>query len=128
MLLYTSLSTNQVLFDIDGVLIATRVIEGEFPNKGLKYPKTREKPRFHTWDEITDKINAGELTDEEQKDLWDCLFLSNDEIAELLLRVLLRAIVPQTASGRLDLKHALIDFQSLSRTRADDLERGFVNS
>ncbi len=31
--------TNQVLFDIDGVLIATRIIEGEFPNYNQVIPK-----------------------------------------------------------------------------------------
>lgn len=34
------LGTNQVLFDIDGVLIATRIIEGEFPNYNQVIPKT----------------------------------------------------------------------------------------
>ena len=30
---------NQVLFDIDGILIATRIIEGEFPNYNQVIPK-----------------------------------------------------------------------------------------
>ena len=33
------IGTNQILFDIDGVLIATRVIEGEFPNYNQVIPK-----------------------------------------------------------------------------------------
>ncbi|MBU4333848.1 MAG: DNA polymerase III subunit beta, partial [Candidatus Omnitrophica bacterium] len=33
------IGTNQVLFDIEGVLIATRVIEGEFPNYNQVIPK-----------------------------------------------------------------------------------------
>jgi len=32
-------SANQILFDIDGVLIATRIIEGEFPNYNQVIPK-----------------------------------------------------------------------------------------
>ena len=32
-------STNQILFDINGVLIATRIIEGEFPNYNQVIPK-----------------------------------------------------------------------------------------
>ena len=43
---------NQVLFDIDGVLIATRVIEGEFPNYNQVIPKP-VKSRI--------KMNTGEL-------------------------------------------------------------------
>ena len=34
------IGSNQVLFDIDGVLIATRIIEGEFPNYNQVIPKT----------------------------------------------------------------------------------------
>jgi DNA polymerase III subunit beta len=34
-----TIGTNQVLFDIEGVLIATRVIEGEFPNYNQVIPK-----------------------------------------------------------------------------------------
>ena len=33
-------STNQVLFDVNSVLIATRIIEGEFPNYNQVIPKT----------------------------------------------------------------------------------------
>ena len=39
--------TNQVLFDIDGILIATRIIEGEFPNYNQVIPQ-----------EITPKVNV----------------------------------------------------------------------
>ena len=35
--------TNQVLFDLNGVLIATRIIEGEFPNYNQVIPKPVEK-------------------------------------------------------------------------------------
>ena len=34
-----TVGTNQILFDINGVLIATRVIEGEFPNYDQVIPK-----------------------------------------------------------------------------------------
>lgn len=37
------ISTNQVLFDVNGVLIATRIIEGEFPNYNQVIPKTAAK-------------------------------------------------------------------------------------
>ena len=43
-----------------------------------------EKPPFQTWQEIERKINRGGLTGAEQADLWDCLFLTLPEIAELL--------------------------------------------
>jgi integrase len=55
-----------------------------FPNKGLRYPKSSEKPPFQTWNEIERQIDKGGLSEEEQAQLWDCLFLTLDEIVELL--------------------------------------------
>ncbi|MBN1869828.1 MAG: DNA polymerase III subunit beta [Candidatus Omnitrophica bacterium] len=40
---------NQVLFDIDGILIATRIIEGEFPNYNQVIPKpTKNRIKMNT--------------------------------------------------------------------------------
>jgi len=55
-----------------------------FPSRGLRYPKSAEKPPFQTWAEITRKIKAYNLSSEKQADLWECLFLTTDEITELL--------------------------------------------
>jgi integrase len=60
---------------------------GPFPNKGLKYPKASEKPPFQTWKEIERQIQRGRLSEEEQSDLWDCLFLNLEEISDLLEHV-----------------------------------------
>ncbi len=59
--------------------VRTNRVRGGFPNRGLEYPKTDEKPPFQTWPEIERKIKNG--ADDK---LWDCLFLSTKEIAELL--------------------------------------------
>lgn len=56
-----------------------------FPGKGLRFRKTEEKPRFQTWDEIEYQIRRGALENDEQAELWDCLFLTISEISELLL-------------------------------------------
>jgi integrase len=66
--------------------IQTRYVTGNFPNRGLKYPKTEEKPPFQTWAEIERQINRG-VTTAEERDLWDCLFLTLPEIADLLAHV-----------------------------------------
>jgi integrase len=55
-----------------------------FPNRGLKFPKTADKPRFQTWDEIEYQIETCHLSDDEQAELWDCLFLTLPEIDEFL--------------------------------------------
>ena len=58
--------------------------DGEIDRKAIKLPKGTEKPPFRTWKEITAIIEKGGLTDEEQRDLWDCLFLSEKEVLEFL--------------------------------------------
>ena len=63
------------------------LVDGRFPNKGLKLPKLDEKPLFQTWGEIERRIAAGGLTKEQIADLWGCLYLRTDEIAELLVYV-----------------------------------------
>lgn len=57
---------------------------GPFPKSGLKYPKGAEKPPFQTWEEIEKQIERGKLTEKEHQALWDCLFLTLNETADLL--------------------------------------------
>lgn len=54
------------------------------PTKGVKYPKRDAKQPFMTWSEIERIISRGGLTADEEHDLWDCLFLSTDEVGSLL--------------------------------------------
>lgn len=58
-------------------------VSGDFPNRKLKFPKSAEKARFQTWDEITARIEREGLSEAEQEDLWDSLFLRLDEIKEV---------------------------------------------
>ena len=74
--------------------VQTNLVAGRFPNKGLRFPKTTEKPRFQTRAEIDRRIAAGGLTEAEIGDLWDALYLTVDEIAELLQYVKTTAIQP----------------------------------
>ena len=62
-------------------------VKGSFPNRGLKYPKTEEKPPFQTWQEIERQIARGGLSEAEQRALWDCLFLTLPQVADLLSHV-----------------------------------------
>ncbi|HYT93290.1 MAG TPA: site-specific integrase [Gemmataceae bacterium] len=54
---------------------------GQFPARGLRYPKGKEKPAFMTRAQIEREIAAGH---EEPAELWECLYLELPEIAELL--------------------------------------------
>ena len=60
------------------------IVDKPFQLRGVRFPKTDEKPRFQTWDEITRQINGGILSEAEVLDLWDCLFLDRKQIEELL--------------------------------------------
>jgi integrase len=59
------------------------LVKGIFPSKGLVYPKADEKLPFMTWTEIERKISPGTL-DNHQAELWDCLYLTQPELEELL--------------------------------------------
>lgn len=55
-------------------------VSGEFPSKGLIYPKEREKLPFMTRAEIDRRLEAGGDPD----DLWECLYLTLPEVEEFL--------------------------------------------
>ena len=56
-----------------------------FPaNKALKYPKGDEKPPFQTWAEVERQLARGGLSEVEQKELWDCLYLTLPQVQEFL--------------------------------------------
>jgi integrase len=66
------------------------LVTGPFPSGGLVYPKADEKPPFMTWQEIERKITPG-MSQADQGELWDCLYLRREEIDELLPLVKERA-------------------------------------
>ena len=61
-----------------------RHIKGVFPKKGIRFPKEQEKPPFQTWREIVKQIEVSNLNDNQEAELWDCLFLTLSEIDEVL--------------------------------------------
>jgi integrase len=52
--------------------------------RNLEYAKEKQCPPFQTWDQIERRIERGKLTEEEQEELWDLLYLSVDEIEDVL--------------------------------------------
>jgi len=95
---------------------------GPFPNKGLKYPKVQEKPPFQTWQEIEKQIERGGLSDDEQAELWDCLFLSIKETGELLKHVKKAAIQPFIYPMFLLAAHTGARRSELVRSRVNDFD------
>ncbi|MBI2807310.1 MAG: site-specific integrase [Planctomycetes bacterium] len=60
------------------------LLAGSFPDKGLVFPKTDEKPPFQTWEEVERQVAGGKLSPAEEQGFWDCVFLTVSQIQELL--------------------------------------------
>lgn len=60
------------------------LVDGPFPSKGLRYPKLIEKRPFQTFADIEARVTRGGLTKAEEGDLWEGVFLTLEEIEELL--------------------------------------------
>ena len=60
------------------------MVKGPFPNHGLVYPKTEEKPPFMTRAEIERRIASAARPRKQVRELWNCLFLTLPEVAEFL--------------------------------------------
>ncbi|HUG70141.1 MAG TPA: site-specific integrase [Pirellulaceae bacterium] len=93
----------------------------DFPlvKKGLRFPKTSDKPPFQTMEDVKRKIVGGGLSDEEISDLWDSVFLTLPEIEEFLQHVRKTALheclypmftfAAHTGSRRSEIRRSKID-------------------
>lgn len=64
--------------------VEMKLVEGKFPNQGLRYPKYSEKPPFSTRAEIERQIAGGGLSPGEIADLYDAMYLTVAEMGEFL--------------------------------------------
>jgi integrase len=62
-------------------------VSGDCPLADVKQPKKAKKPPFMTWQQIETKIARGGLSDTEKTELWDCLFLDEQQIVQFLRHV-----------------------------------------
>ncbi|HWY85513.1 MAG TPA: hypothetical protein VNX28_02250, partial [Gemmataceae bacterium] len=62
-------------------------LTGPCPVKGTRHVKMTERPSFKTWEEIERIIARGGVSKEEQAGLWECLFLTRHQVAEILADV-----------------------------------------
>lgn len=93
-----------------------------FPNKGLRFPKTQEKPPFQTRDAIERIIARGGLDEKERKALWDALFLGVSEIGELLQHVKAHAGLPWNYPMVFTAAHTGMRRSELLRLRIEDVD------
>ena len=94
------------------------LVVGTFPIRGLVYPKSDEKPPFQTWDEIKRQVDAGGLTKAQVSDLWDCFFLTLEDIEDLLAVAKANAAYPWI--------HPLLCFAAHTGARRSELIRAQV--
>ena len=74
--------------------VKMKLLAGPFPNDGLRYPKTTEKLSFQTRDEIERRIASSGITEAEQSELWETLYLTTKEIEKLLKHIKKSATQP----------------------------------
>ena len=101
---------------------------GKFPHKGLELPKKKAKPRFMTKGEIETKINRGGLTDEQIKLLWESLFLTVEEIDQMLTSAKKHASCNFVVPMLYFVAHTGARRSEILRSRIDDfnLDNGIV--
>lgn len=62
-------------------------VDGGLSRKYLHYPKANDKPPFKAWNEIERVIKRGGLTEQEETELWESLFLREEEVLQLMRHV-----------------------------------------
>ncbi|HZZ79772.1 MAG TPA: site-specific integrase, partial [Gemmataceae bacterium] len=68
------------------------LLAGKFPNKGLRFAKMDEKPPFQTFAEIERRLPG--LSQKQAAELWDAVYLTVPEIADLLGFIKQKATMP----------------------------------
>ena len=99
-------------------------VTGRAPTRGLQYPKRDEKPPFMTRADIERVVSRGGLSADEERELWDSLFLKSDEIAKLLAEVEQVARHPFIYPMLLFVAHTGARRSELLRSEIDDFDFG----
>jgi integrase len=86
--------------------------------KDLTMPFAREKPPFGTYDQIAQRIKRGGLTEEQQREQWECLFLTDEHVREVLDLVQARATAP--------FAYPMFAFAALTGARRGELLRSQI--
>lgn len=100
------------------------LLKGEFPRKGVRLPKVKEHPPFQTWDEIEPQLVG--LDSNEQRLLWDCLYLRLEEIEELLVHVKKTARHPFIYPMVVTAAHTGARRSELMRSQVADIQKDLL--
>ena len=96
------------------------LLTGPAPIKGTKHAKSRERPPFQTWEEIERTINRGSLTEDEQAELWESLFLTLPNVTEVLAYVRDHRARPYVHPMFVFVAHTGARRSEMRRARVDD--------
>ncbi|MCA9078843.1 MAG: tyrosine-type recombinase/integrase [Planctomycetaceae bacterium] len=97
-------------------------LTGRCPTHGITYPKRDAKPPFMTSADIEQIIARGGLTKEQERQLWECLFLDAGEVESLLDDVREQAIQPFVYPMLLFAAHTGARRSEILRSQIDDLD------
>lgn len=100
--------------------VRMKLVSGPCPMEGLVYPKVDEKPPFRTRAEI--ERQAEGLTEAQQDELWESLYLTLPEIDAFLADVRSRAAHPWIHPLVATAAHAGLRRSELVRARKSDLD------
>lgn len=77
-----------------GIVAKPCPVYGEGRKWVVSIPKSKERPKFQTWEQIERELRRGGLSAQQEAELWDSLFLDEDRIQELLTFVEKKAPYP----------------------------------
>jgi integrase len=99
-------------------------LTGPSPVRGIKYAKPDEKPIFRTHTEIERILKRGGISADEEAALWESLYLTRDEVKELLEYVKCHARHPFVYPLFVLVAHTGCRRSEALRTRIDDFDFG----
>lgn len=89
-----------------------------FPSAGLVYSKSDEKLPFMTWQEIERRIKTGGDADQ----LWECLYLQDSQVSELLAYVKKQKLQPWVYPAFVTAAHTGARRSEIIRVRVEDVD------
>jgi integrase len=104
----------------------SKLVQGEFPTRGLKYPKGSEKPPYMPFKDLSRRVKT--MHEDEAAELWECAFLTRDELSVLLSYIKCVARHPFTYPMFVFCGHTGARRSEMARAHISDLDfrDGFV--
>ena len=92
--------------------VRSKLVEGPFPGRGLRYPKSQEKASFRPFAEVQE-LTSG-MSDKDAAELWECVYLTVEDI---------EAILKHVENCRLPFIHPMFVFAAHTGARRSEIIR-----